>query len=230
MTKYFVLTLSVILLFVACNKRPTPAAPDRESMLRTGKWKIAGGTFTKKLPYGNKDTTLQYLNFIPDCRKDDYIVFDSQKHAAVFSGALKCNASDADKIPFVWQLTNNGGNIDFYNGFNNLYSASATIIPVHFDTIYNDGSTLVLDTLVGVFDTPAHGPVVELDSIWEYRIDTLATPQISIYNAEITDFSQSSFMLHFTVISTYPDARNHRWALPVIRPDTMKYIVKYTNF
>ena len=230
MTKHFLLALSVIVLFFACNKKPTPAAPDRSDMLRTGKWKIAGGTFTRKLPIGNADTTLQYLNFISDCHKDDYIVFDSGMHAAVYSGALKCNPSDADHIPFVWQLKNNGNNIDLYNGFNNLYSANAYILALRFDTIINDGTTLELDTLVGALDTPLHGHVIVLDSIWEYRVDTAATPQISIYNAEITNFSQSSFMLHFSVITTYADVRNHRWLSPIIRPDTMKYIVKYTNF
>lgn len=231
MTKYILLAFSAIILYTSCNKTPKPAAPDRESMLRTGKWKISAGTFTRRLPIGNKDTTLNYLNFIPSCHKDDYIVFDSLMHAAVYSGAIKCNASDADHIPFVWQLKNNGNNIDLYNGYNNLYTAEIGVLGVKFDTILNDGTSLILDTLVGALDTPAKGKFIVLDSIWSYKLyDTVTTPQISIYNAEITDFSQSSFKLHFNVISTYPNVRNGRWSYPLISPDTMKYIVTYTNF
>ena len=231
MTKYILLAFSAIVLYTSCNKKPTAAAPDRESMLRTGKWKVTAGTFTRRLPIGSKDTTLNYLNFIPSCHKDDYIIFDSMMHAAVYSGTSKCNASDADHIPFVWQLKNNGNNIDLYNGYNNLYTAWIGILGVKFDTTFNDGTTIVVDTLVGALDTPAHGHYIVLDSIWQYAIiDTVGTPQISIYNAEITDFSQSSFKLHFNVISTYPNVRNGRWSNPLISPDTLKYVVTYTNF
>ena len=229
MSKYFLLALPVLLIVAACNKTPTAPAPGVEAMLRTGKWKISGGTFTKRLPDGHgHDTVLTYLNFIPDCHKDDYIVFDSQYHAAVYSGSNKCNASDADFIPFVWQLKNNNTRIDLYNGFNNLYSAIETIQPLRFDTIGQ--SPLVLDTLVGALDTPAHGHYIVLDSMWDVHIDSLPTPQISIYNAEITNFSQRSFTLHFSVISTYPDTTNFHGTWPLTRPDTMKYIVTYTNF
>jgi len=231
MTKYFLAILSVIFFFAACTTTPNPVTPDRAAMLRTGKWKIASGTFTKRLP-GGTDTNLNYLSFIPLCHQDDYIVFDSQMHAATYSGATKCDPGEADHIPFVWQLKNNGNNIDLYNGFNNLYSAVETIQPYRFDTISGDfaSGTLKLDTVIGVNDTPKLGHNIILDSIWDIHIDTMATPQIEIYNASITDFSQSAFTLHFTVISTYPDSNGNRANYPKIRPDTMKYTVKYTNF
>jgi hypothetical protein len=232
MTKYFLPATMAILILAACNKTPTPPAPGREDMLRTGKWKISSGTFTKRLPRGT-DTVLTYLNFIPDCHKDDYIVFDSQMHAAVYSGTNKCNPSDADHIPFVWQLKNNGNNIDLYNGFNNLYSCVETIQSYYFDTTWLDASVgppYKLDTLIGALDTPAHGPNIVLDSLWAVHIDSMTTPQISIYNAAISNFSQSSFTLHFSVISTYPDSSNHHATIPVTKPDTMKYIVTYSNF
>lgn len=229
MTKFFTPALLVLLILAACNKTPTPQLPGRDSMLRTGKWKISGGTFTKKNPLGIDDT-LSYLDFIPECHKDDYIIFDSQMHAAVYSGSAKCNPSDAEFIPFVWQLKNGGNSIDLYNGFNNLYSSYPTILPYKFDTLLNDGSTLILDTVIGAVDTPMRGTFIVLDTIWEYRMDTVPTPQISIYNAQITNFSQRSFNLHFSVISTYPDGNDNHWLVPVIKPDTMRYIVTYSNF
>ncbi len=232
MTKYFLTALSVILILVACNKKPTTTTtPDREAMLRTGKWKISGGTFTMKLPNG-ADTTLNYTDYITDCHKDDYIMFDSLMHAAVYSGTTKCDLSDPDHIPFVWKLSNDGNNIDLYNGFNNLYGAYDSIYGAHFDTLINDGTTLKLDTIHGVLDTvsPYYRSVVVLDSIWNFSIDTLKTPQISIYNASITGFSQSSFVLNFSVIRTYPDTTGLRATHPRFLPDTMRYKVNYTNF
>ncbi len=234
MKKYFLLTLPVILILavVACNKTPTPSTPGRADMFRVGKWKISGGTFTKRLPDGH-DTVLTYLNFIPDCHKDDYIIFDSGLNAAVYSGSNKCNPSDADHIPFVWQLKNNGNNIDLYSGFNNLYSCWETIMPYYFDTLQNNSSDtppLILDTLIGALDTPKRGHNIVLDSMWNVHLDTMATPQISIYNAIITNFSQSAFTIKFSVISTYPDSTNNHATIPITRPDTMKYIVTYSNF
>src|SRR3954454_20812879 len=99
--KYFFLTLSVILIFTACNKTPTVTA-NRENILRSKKWKLSSGTLTVKKPNG-RDTNLKYLDFIPDCYKDDYLTFDSMRHGTVFTGAVSCNAADPASHSFVWQ-------------------------------------------------------------------------------------------------------------------------------
>lgn len=232
MRKCLLLIIPALLIIAACSKKPNAPTPGRADMLRTGKWKISGGTFTKRLPSG-RDTILKYLSYIPACHQDDYIVFDSGMSAAIYSGSNKCDPSDADEIPFLWQLKNNGNNIDLYNGFNCLYSCLETILPYYFDTLQNNSSftpPLELDTLIGVLDTPSMGHSIVLDSMWTVDIDSMTTPQINIYNASITNFSQSSFTLNFTVISTYPDSTGNHATYPVTKPDTMKYAVIYSNF
>lgn len=232
MTKYFLTSLSVVMMLVSCNKKPTnTTVPDRESMLRTGKWKVSGGTFTMKLPNGS-DTTFSYMDYIDACHQDDYIMFDSLMRAATYCGDVKCDPSDADHIPFVWRLSSDGNHIDLYNGFNNIYGAFDSIHTVHFDTLVNDGITLKLDTVHGVLDTvtPYYRSVVVLDSIWNFTIDTMRSPQISIYNATITDFKQSSFTLNYSLIRTYPDTTGLRATHPRFLPDTVRYKVNYSNF
>ena len=73
MKKYLLLAVSLILIFAACNKKPGTPTATRESMLRSGKWKITSGTLTVRLSNGG-DTVLNYMNWIPACRQDDYLV------------------------------------------------------------------------------------------------------------------------------------------------------------
>jgi hypothetical protein len=239
MMKYLLSALSVVLIFTACNRTPQTPALNREDILRTGKWKISSGTLTIKLPNG-LDTTMNYLNFISACHLDDYIVFDSQMHAEVYSGSDKCNPGDPDYIPFVWQLLNNNTQIDLYNGFNCIYGAHDSIYAYNFDTLFNNASgtpPLVLDTIEGTLDTLigfAPKTIIVLDTMWQLKIDTANVPNSNIFNAQISNFSQAAFTLNFSLISKYPDTTNLHMGPPHLSPiwrnDTFRYVVTYSNF
>lgn len=227
--KYFFLTLTLVIILVSCAKKPV-INPSREDMLRTGRWKISAGKLYCRLPSG-KDTLLDYLNYVlPDCYKDNYIVFDSLFYGAVFTGATRCDASEGDQIPFRWRLTNNDNNMDLYHGFYSIYAVTDTIRPYHFDTTSFD--PLVLDSLVKAEDT-AFGyfkSLVVLDTIWDFKVAPLAIPNYDIYDAAITNFSQSSFTLNFSYITKYLDSTNHRAISPRLLPDTLRYIITFSNY
>jgi hypothetical protein len=238
MKKYFLLALSVVLIFTACNRTPKPQTPGKGDILRTGKWKISSGTFIVRLPNGN-DTTLDYMKFMSNCHKDDYIIFDSGLNAQIYSGSNKCNAGDPDHMAFYWRLTHNDNYMDLYNGFTLVVGARDSIYPFSFDTIQNNSSftpPLVLDTIHGYYDTVIGytRAIVILDSFWMLHVDTANFYNTDIYNAQISNFSQSSFTLNYSLISEYPDTTNLHMGLPhkmpVWRTDTFKYTVNFTNF
>lgn len=223
MMKYLFLTFSAALLLVACTKTPEEPQKNRGNILRTGKWKVSGGTIKQKLPNG-KYTDNKYLDFVPACHKDDYIVFDSGVKAAVFSGTEKCNPGDAASISFLWNLSNKENMISMYDGFNIIYMDSSYIAPYRFDTL-PDG-TFRQATL-------SDGSKVN-DTIWDLKWVPLATPAINVYNGTLSNFSETSFTLNYSVISTYPDTTsNHKgdpYPPPIIRPDTFKFSINFTNF
>jgi len=232
--KYFFLALSVVMVFMACNKTPTVTA-NRENLLRSKKWKISGGTLTVKKPNG-RDTILKYMDYLPDCYKDDYLKFDSMRYGTIFTGGVSCNVADPASHSFVWQLLNNDMNIDLYNGFNNIFTAADTIQPYHFDTIQKT-PYLVLDTLVRRIDTtPGFLKVlIALDTIRELRFRSKPLTQFDIYGATITEFTESSFTLNFSCKGLYPDSTG--WHAggpynfePIYREDTMHYKLTYSGF
>lgn len=227
--RYVFMVLSAIVVFAACSPAPT-ITPGKEDMLRTGKWKIASGELKVRLPSG-LDTTIDYVSFVlPACNQDDYIVFDSQYHAAIFSGGTTCNPGDPVSIPFKWRFKNNQNSIDLYDGFNMLFAVTDTIQPVKFDTL--EQSPLRLDTVLGVFDTLTGytKSLIVLDSIWDAIYTPVTSRGINIYDAAITDFTQSSFTLQYHLITHYPDTTNHNGNTPIYKPDTLHYKIRYTNF
>ena len=245
------ITLSAMLLFNACSKKKqAPGVPD---MLRTGKWKLASGTVMVRKPNG-KDTTLNYLNFIPECYKDDYFSFNSATQGTKYNGTNMCNAGDPDSTVFSWTLMNNNTQISLYSGFNYIYGIVDTVQLYKFDTLSQ--SPLVYDTVLGALDTVAPPKtVVELDTIRTLFFSGVpagmgptgfAMGGFNITNAQITNFSQGSFTLHFQEISYYTDSTNWHSAsylapldptgvtnpdsFAVIRPDTFNYTLTFTNF
>jgi hypothetical protein len=240
--KYFYLALSAIVFFASCNKKPDPS-PSSEDILRKGNWRLASGKLTVNKPNG-MDTTLNYMNFIPECYKDDYIRFDSLNYGRRYFGATACSPADPTFVSFIWQLKGNGNVVDLLSGFNNLYAVVDTIQPYHFDTLQKD--PLVLDTILGVLDTlPGQTKIlIVLDTVRELRFSGIplgtsiaGTPigGFDIYNAEITNFSQASFTLNFSIRSLYPDSTNYHAGLPnnelpIMRPDTIHYSLIYNNF
>lgn len=238
--RYFFLALSVIILWSSCSKNPT-INNSRESMLRKGKWRISGGTLSVRKPNG-VDTILNYTNWIPYCHKDDYIVFDSGNRAYLFPGSVLCNPSDADSTQFVWKLENGENNISLYNGFNNTFAITETVLlPFFFDTV-STNPILVLDTIINAATAAAMTPpgVIVLDSMWKLHFDTTAVSGFDIYHASISYFSQNTFTINYALYSTYPDSTGHHTGFdaanggidfnPIISPDTFHYSVTFTNF
>ena len=256
--RYFLLsflTLLVIFFFATCNKKPTVNA-SMENTLRTGKWKLSSATVAVRKPNG-KDTTLDYLKFIPDCYKDDYLVFDSMNYGRRYTGSNKCSPADPEYFPFVWDLKYNNTIIDLYNGFNYIYGIVDTIQPFYNDTITMN-PFLVYDTVIGTLDTTVPPKQwVELDTVRKLFFSGVAAgtgsvgPALGGFNindADIYNFSQQSFTLHFQMISYYTDSTKWHGAsylLPltpgadpnlnpdsfaIIRPDTFNYSLTFTNF
>ncbi len=247
MKKYLYLTLSVVFIFAACNKKPTQTSTTRYDILHASKWKLSSGTLSLKLGSG-KDTTVNYLDYVPSCHLDDYIAFNSRTIGAVFNGSNRCSPADGDSTQFTWEFTNNYNNLSFYRGFSLVWSATTTVNPLHFDTL-STNPILVLDTLHGFLDTlPGFVRVIPiLDSTWNMTFTRDSVPTFNIYNADVVDFSASSFTIKFTMYSSYPDTTGFHTGvsylpdfitggidtvdLPVIRrPDTLKYKLTYTSF
>jgi len=237
--KYFFLTLSVVVLLASCAKTPT-INNNRQSMMRKGKWKVTSGTLTLRKPNG-LDTTLNYMDWIPVCHKDDYVQFDSLNFGFIFPGSTKCDPSAADSTAFLWKLENGETTMSLYNGFSNTFGVVESIlIPFFFDTL--SYSPLILDTLVTYAQAQAQTPpgVVVLDSTWKLHFETSSILQLDIYAATISSFSQSAFTINYAVISTYPDSTNHHTGFdvanggidkdPIYRPDTFHYSVTYSNY
>jgi hypothetical protein len=215
MTKYFILSLSMAMLFfAACSKKATPSADSQSDMLRKGKWRITSGKLTVKLPNG-KDTMLDYPSWIPFCHRDDYFVFNSAGKGAVFNGGITCNPGEADSISFDWTLSNSGNYLSLYNSFHLYYSVTESILPFSVDTVSID-------------------PEIVLDTVWRLHFDTTSVVNTDIMNGVISNFSQSSFTLDFKLIAQYPDSlllhEGLPYSMPIIRPDTFKYKVTYSNF
>ncbi len=262
MKKSFILTFSLMLLLASCSKKTTVTTPNREDALRTGKWMIESGTITVKLPDG-RDTILNYMNFLPACHKDDYLVFHTGVDAALHSGSNICSPSDPDSITFKWGFNSTQKNLSLYHGFDFIYAVSEHILPFVFDTCMDNGiwglpylypgvtlcNPLAVDTLHGVNDTLAGYTrmVVVLDTFWNLKFDSLALDNTDIYNANVINFSQSSFTINFNVYGTYPDSTQHHTNKfvyidgitglpvtldndPIIKKDTFKYQLTYRNF
>jgi hypothetical protein len=244
MAKYFTLTLSLaILFFAACNKPATESADSKQDLLRKSIWKISSGTLTVKLPNG-KDTVLDYMHWIPACHRDDYFKFNSTLYGAVFNGDIKCDPSEADSISLAYRLSNNNQYLSLYNSFHLYYSVGESVLPYRFDTL--QFTPLVLDTVYGAADTPGLNAVIRLDTIWMLHFDTVAVANTDIFNAPITNFTQNSFTINFSLISDRPDSTNFKTGKyyftnvggfpdsadnnTVRVPDTFKYKVTYSNY
>ncbi len=245
MKKFSIFTLAVLAVIAACNKKPNPA-PNKEDILRAGKWSISSGKVIVKLPNG-KDTTLNYLDYMPWCRRDDYMRFQEGQTAAIFTSGNKCSVADPDSIFFNWYFSNNETNLSMYNGFDFIYGIKEYIKPFRFDTL-QQSPYLILDTIHGILDTEFgyYRTIPILDTIWEVRFDSIGLKHTDLYNAKITEFSQSSFTLNFWVYTTYPDSTGYHTGMftytdaltgmldtidwePTMRADTHKYTIKYIN-
>ncbi len=246
MRKYSILTLPVILLIIAsCNKKPV-INPTTEDMFRNGRWTIESGTVSMRLPDG-RDTVINYMNFLPLCRQDDYYIFHGRNDGAIFSNTIKCDPSDADSITFNWYLGNNNQSLSLFSGYQFFYGITYQIQPFVFDTI--SYVPLVLDTLHGVLDTlPGFTrTLIVLDTFWKLHFDSCGLKYNDQYNSSLVKFDQTHFTINFWVVSTYPDSTGYHTGIftypdpvnpsvidtldknPIIRPDTLHYTITYKN-
>ena len=128
--KYFILLLSVFLVVLACNK-PSDTGPDRENMLRNGKWKLVdmAHTFLKFKPgqLGYDTTEHDTLRY---CNRDDYFIFGPGFNGTVSSNSIKCEVSDPDQVPFRWEALNNDTILVIY-GLSS-FGASLTDTSLHY--------------------------------------------------------------------------------------------------
>lgn len=245
MKKALIFTLSIAAIIAACSKKKDPAL-NKTDILRSGKWSISSGKVIMKLPNG-KDTTLNYLDYMPLCRRDDYMKFFTAIEAAIFTSGNKCSPADPDSSSFRWNFDNNETTISMYNGFDFIYGIREYIMPFRFDTLQQT-PYLVLDTIHGILDTEfGYTRVIPiLDTIWEVRFDSVNLKYNNLYNAKILDFKDNEFTLNFSIYATYPDSTGFHTGKflytnlttgepdsidfdPIMRPDTLKYTVKYTK-
>jgi hypothetical protein len=224
--------LSLTILALACTKEPEVPA-NRENLLRDGRWKIASSsTFTVKKPDG-KDTSLRYLDYIDSCAQDDFLTFDSLNFGYLNLGDIRCDAGEGPRRPLMWRLYNNDNNLDLYNGINMIFGAVGTVRPYRFDTLVK--SPLRLDTIIGRLDTiPGFiKNFIELDTIRDLYYSRYKVPGFDIYGGTITNFSESSFTLNFSVYSTRLDTTKKRSGFPnpepVTVPDTVEYKINFTK-
>jgi hypothetical protein len=249
--RYFLLTLSVLVcLAAACNKKPKAPAPGVADHLRAGKWKLSSGTVTIALPDG-RDTTLDYLKFIPECYKDDYFTFDSINHGRRYTGTT-CTPADPEYFSFIWELGGNNNQIDIYNGFNWVYGIIDTVHPFEIHKNVNG----VDDTIVGRLDTLVPPKdFIQLDTIRKLTfhgvpggIGETGLPRggFDIYSADLYSVSASTFTIHFQMHTYRMDTTNRHAAsfllpleweinpgeyqvLPYYQRDTVDYILNFKN-
>ncbi len=151
----------------------------------------------------------------------------------------------------MWKFNSNATTLDLYNGFNLTYAWTDSIAPWHFDTLVNDASAtppLVLDTILGTNDTLL-GYVrlhLVLDSTWNFILTPAAIPNLDIYNAQLSNFTENSFTLNYTYKKYYPDTNGFRTGqryftntsggvdtvdyFPKMKPDTLYYSITYSKF
>lgn len=123
--RYILLSAILLLSFASCEKAETPAS--REDELRSGKWKLVAGT-AKWDPAIGLDTLVNYYNALPDCDKDDYLVFGTNFQGSQFSDG-KCDPSEPDEVQFMWELYDNGTGIHFWYANETFFEQSAVSAP-----------------------------------------------------------------------------------------------------
>jgi hypothetical protein len=146
---------------------------------------------------------MDYGPYRYDCVKDNYLKFDSLNRGSLLNGGVSCSVGDADSIGFIWVLKNNGNNVDILNCYTLVDSIAQTV---------------VLDGTTGKY-TPHY--------------DAAPSYIANLYNAAISNFSQSSFVLEYDLLGRYPDttaAKGGSETAPMILADTFHFHITYSNF
>jgi len=147
-----------------------------------------------------KPITVDYGAYRKKCIVDNVLRFDSLNKGAVLNGGTSCSIADADSIGFIWYLSNNQQSITLHNYY-------LMIDNVNQFLAYNG-----------------------VDSVWEWKLDSAITSESNIVDAGLTDFSQSSFTINYSLPGVWLDTSGGMQVSPVIKPDTYNFQIKYSNF
>lgn len=191
--------LALSVFYVACNKTPDPQV-DVTSMLRTGKWHISSGTVTIRGLDGTKVAQKYYPDLRRLCLRDDYITFDSSNRGFVFSNSSRCSNGDIDSVAFVWQLKNNDSLIDLFNVYHMVDSVAVSYIPV-----------------------------AGTSAPYMLKFDTATTAISNIRNAKLSNVTDNSFSLQYSLVARSFDSTGGHFNGPLVVPDTFVFNVTYTH-
>ena len=169
------------------------------SMLRTGKWKLSSGTVNIRGLNGLRADHTYYPDLRRVCLRDNTILFDSSNRGVVYNNTNRCLASEPDSVNFIWQLKNNDQNIDLFNIYKVVDSVGLTLNPV-------TGST-------GYYVT----------------YDTATSYINNIRDAQISNVTDNSFTLEYTLVARYYDSTGGNFSAPVLKPDTFVFKATYTH-
>ena len=109
--RYFILFLSVIVIFVSCTKQTVTVPESKEDVLIKSKWHMTAIIATVRDTFG-RDSSFDVT--IPDCKKDDNLEFKANFNAIHHAGDARCYYNEAADYAFTWQLTNDGKTLGLY--------------------------------------------------------------------------------------------------------------------
>ncbi|WP_133162646.1 hypothetical protein [Flavipsychrobacter stenotrophus] len=197
MRRSLLLLLALFSILIACNKTPDPQL-DVITMLRTGKWHITSGTVTMRGPNGVKAAQTYYPNLRKQYLRDDEIRFDSSGYAFVYNNSKRSDVGDPDSVGFNYVIKNNDANFDFFNAYK------------------------IIDSVAQVIYPDAAGP-----NGYSARYDTAVSHVKDIRNGKLSNVSETSFTIEYSLIGQYNDTTLTHWTTPILRPDTFIFNVTY---
>jgi hypothetical protein len=119
--KYSLLILSVVLVIAACSKVDVPKS--HAEILRDGtRWGLADNiqkSYRKfKTDKGLTTDTVRIDPDIPECKRDDYLVFREGNDGGLNTGDKKCPQGEAQEENIRWGFTNNDSRMYIYQAGN----------------------------------------------------------------------------------------------------------------
>ena len=121
--RYFILFLSVFVIFVSCKKQTVDVPESKQDVLIKSKWHLTAIQLTVRDTFGRDSI---YAMPIADCKLDDYLEFQDNFRAIHHAGDNRCYLNEASDYPFTWQLTNNGKTLGMYS-IDDFFLGTATV-------------------------------------------------------------------------------------------------------
>ena len=121
--RYFILFLSVFVIFVSCTKQTVTVPESKEDVLIKSKWHLTAISLTVRDTFGRDST---YPVAVADCKLDDNLEFKANFLANHNTGGNRCYYNEASDYPFTWQLTNNGKTLGLYT-IDDLFLGTASV-------------------------------------------------------------------------------------------------------